>query len=246
MTNVSGEQKAEEMTTSDSDLVVSFCGESIRLVPGRELTFGREADLIIDTDRRLHRLLGRFRFERSFWWLDNVGSAIPLKVTDLDSWSSSELAPGATAALTFGRARLRFGVGDLSFAIDIESGAPSLAPPVPLIEDSSSPTLVMVNVPLTADQKLILVALSELALLDPSPTTQVPPSRRAARRLGWSITTFNRKLDNVCDKYSRAGVAGLKGDTGALASGRRQKLVEHVVRNGVVRVEDLASLAPPA
>ena len=34
---------------------------------------------------------------------------------------------------------------------------------------------------------------------------------RGRRPAGWSMTTFNRKLDNVCDKLDKLGVAGLRG-----------------------------------
>ncbi|MGJ3403836.1 hypothetical protein [Glutamicibacter sp. Je.9.36] len=51
----------------------------------------------------------------------------------------------------------------------------------------------------------------------------------AAARLGWGITKFNLKLDNVCDKLDKAGVAGLRGGPGKLATNRRARLVEHAV-----------------
>jgi hypothetical protein len=39
--------------------------------------------------------------------------------------------------------------------------------------------------------------------------SELPTSAAAAQRLGWSITRFNRKLDNVCDKLDRQGVLWL-------------------------------------
>ena len=38
-------------------------------------------------------------------------------------------------------------------------------------------------------------------------------NREVAARLGWSLTKFNRKLDNVCQKLKKAGVQGLHGDS---------------------------------
>ena len=45
---------------------------------------------------------------------------------------------------------------------------------------------------------------------DPSAPRIVPTNREAAQVLGWRITRFNRKLDNVCDRLSTAGVGGLR------------------------------------
>ena len=35
-------------------------------------------------------------------------------------------------------------------------------------------------------------------------------------RLGWTLTKFNRKLDNVCQKLARHGVRGLHGSADRL------------------------------
>ena len=43
------------------ELVVEFVGdERVLTPPDEELTFGRAADLVIDDNRYLHRVLGRF------------------------------------------------------------------------------------------------------------------------------------------------------------------------------------------
>jgi hypothetical protein len=56
------------------------------------------------------------------------------------------------------------------------------------------------------------------------------------------MTTFNRKLDNVCDKLDKLGVAGLRGGRGKLATNRRARLVEYAVTTRLVGVEDLPLL----
>lgn len=43
----------------------------------------------------------------------------------------------------------------------------------------------------------------------------IPSSAAAAKTLGWALTRFNRKLDNVCDKLDRVGVAGLREAAGS-------------------------------
>ena len=53
------------------------------------------------------------------------------------------------------------------------------------------------------------------------------------------MTTFNRKLDNVCDKLDKIGVRGLRGGKGNLATNRRLRLVEYAVATHLVGTEDL-------
>ena len=222
-------------------LIVDFCGEREELDVGEQLTFGRNGDLVIDTDRRLHRILGRFRCVARLWWIDNLGSSIPMTVVDLDNRSAVDIAPGTSSPVVFARAKLAFSVGENNFEIELYQDDAILQLPEPdddLI-DLTSPTILAADVPLTNDQRLLIVALAEQALSDPSPPMPVPASKAAAHRLGWSMSKFNRKLDNVCDKYTKAGVAGLKGDQGGLASDRRRRLVEHAVRQSIVDKEDL-------
>ena len=102
-------------------------------------------------------------------------------------------------------------------------------------------------VALTRDQRALIVSLAEAALREGSSgITKIPASAAAANRLGWTETKFNRKLDNVCDKFSRAGVRGLKGTTGELASSRRARLVEYALSVRVVSARDLAMLDEPS
>ena len=65
-----------------------------------------------------------------------------------------------------------------------------------------------------------------------------------ARRLGWSITKFNRKLDNLCDRFAKLGVGGLRGSLDQLATDRRRRLVEHAVESGLIDRSQLDRLPP--
>ena len=99
---------------------------------------------------------------------------------------------------------------------------------------------------LTSSQFRLLVALGENTLRRAGAgSSDIPTNAAAAKRLNWSATTFNRKLDNVCDKYARAGVKGLRGGPGDLAINRRARLVEYVVAARVVRPEHLPILDLP-
>ena len=96
---------------------------------------------------------------------------------------------------------------------------------------------------LTLSQKQLLVALAEpLLRRDGTGMSAIPSSADAAARLGWTVTRFNRKLDNVCDKFDRIGVPGMRGGAGGSATNRRARLVEHVIASRLVGKADLALL----
>ena len=95
----------------------------------------------------------------------------------------------------------------------------------------------------TDSQLLAILALAEPLLRRAGTGAwQVPTAVQAARRLGWTQTRFNRKLDNVCDKLDRVGVRGLKGGPGRQALGRRAALAEYAVNTRIVTAELLPSL----
>ena len=74
----------------------------------------------------------------------------------------------------------------------------------------------------------------------------LPRNEAAAARLGWGLTRFNRKLDNVCEKLERAGVSGLRGSTGAGAANRRVRLVEYAIDTLLISANDLPKLRAEA
>jgi hypothetical protein len=99
------------------------------------------------------------------------------------------------------------------------------------------------RVTFTPDQKLLMVALCEGSLHRGRPgTSQIPSSAAAAARIGWTLTRFNRKLDNVCQKLADAGTRGLHGGIGRLASNRKSRLVEHALSTRLVTAKDLILL----
>ncbi len=63
-------------------LYVDFCGEERVVAPGEVLSFGREADLDIDDNPYMHRVLGRFAHRSDNWWIHNAGTTISLNVFD--------------------------------------------------------------------------------------------------------------------------------------------------------------------
>ena len=77
--------------------------------------------------------------------------------------------------------------------------------------------------------------LTARALDEGTGMSAIPSSTDAAKRLGWTNTKFNRKLDNVCEKFERMGVRGLHGDADRLAANRRARLLEYALAARVMR-----------
>jgi hypothetical protein len=236
----------------DADLHVDFVGEVTTVGPGDELTFGRQADLHIDDNRHLHRVLGRFWSRGDSWWLTNEGRSITIQIADLDSRSSIQLAPGSEVALSFPNSVLRFraGITDYEIAVrvperdvddldDLDDGIVDL---FAADDDEAGETIALGDLMLTEEQRLLLLALGEGTLRHPHQGDELPTNRAVARRLGWSVTKFNRKLDNLCDRFTKLGVGGLRGSIDQLATDRRRRLVDHAVESGLITVDQLARL----
>ena len=111
------------------------------------------------------------------------------------------------------------------------------------VEASMSGETTVMPASFTPLQKQLIVALAEPMLRREGVSmNELPSSSAAAQRLGWTMSKFNRKLDNVCDKLDRMGVQGLRGGAGKLATNRRARLVEYAVTSQVVTRADLPLL----
>jgi hypothetical protein len=240
-------------------LVVEFCGEQRILAAGEQLTFGRAADLVIDENRYLHRVVGRFTAANGLWWLANAGSSIPITVSDAGGPSFARLAPGTNIVISFDSCTVGFEAGGATYELLVDVVRPADeagdaddddAPDDADRDDADEPaeawtgevTTTASSLPLSAEQKLLLVAMAEAQLRDPAAALDLPTNRQLASSLGWTITKYNRKLDGLCVKFATHGVSGLRGSTDALARDRRLRLVDHAVHAGVVTAADLASL----
>jgi len=96
---------------------------------------------------------------------------------------------------------------------------------------------------LSPEQRLLIVALAEPVLRrSDRGASSLPSSAAAARRLGWTITKFNRKLDTVCEKLEAQGVRGLHGGPARLAANRRARLVEYSLAARVIDRADVGLL----
>lgn len=219
-------------------LRVEFCGQWTEVAPGSSLTLGRDADLVIDENPYLHRRFLEVHDAEGLWWLVNLGSQLSATVSDTAGRFQGWLAPGAHLPLVFEALAVRFTAGPTTYEVGLHLEAAPFAPG--LDDDRADGHTTLGRVSFTPDQKLLVLALAEPALRpDGTGRVQLPSSALAAARLGWPITKFNRKLDNVCQKLKRSGVRGLHGGPDQLASDRRGRLVEYALAVRLVTPEDL-------
>lgn len=223
------------MSENRSSLRIEYCGEEYTVAPETTFTIGRDADLSVDTDNPyLHRCLVELSFRDGFWWVANVGSRVAVTVSGEAGSLHSVIGPGSRLPVVIADAALLFTAGDTTYEVNVCCEMPPFEVSFqPGLGSDGSVTIGAVS--LTSSQLLLLLALAEprLRRLGSGPT-DLPTNAAAAARLGWPITTFNRKLDNVCDKFDRAGVKGMHGGPGQHATQRRARLVEYAVAAKIV------------
>lgn len=227
-------------------LKVDFCGEIYEPDPQTAFLIGREADLVVDDENPfLHRQFLQITRQGDLWWLTNVGSQLTATVADPQGGMQAWLAPGSAMPLVFPRTIVWFTAGPTTYEFDIEVEGSLYDAVESHVETDGSITVGAVS--LTPDQKLLIVALCEPILRrGDRGAGSVPQSAAAAARLGWSITKFNRKLDNVCEKLADLGVRGLHGGPTRLAVSRKARLVEYAMSSRLVTVDDLDLLGRAA
>lgn len=237
-----GDEQAAPSPDPPSRLKVEYCGTWHDVPADDPFVIGRVGDIEIDDNPYLHRRFLEIRHDR-FWWIANVGTKLTATVSDasgdgLQAW----LTPGSALPLVLGATDVRFTAGPTSYLMSCHLDAPLMAMSQGTRLRSGSTTLKPLE--LTLNQKKLVLSLAEASLRDTSSSSVlVPPSAEAAGRLGWTITKFNRQLDAVCQKLSRAGVQGVHGDLGSLASSRRARLVEYALAVRLVTADDLPLLA---
>lgn len=223
-------------------LSVEFCGESHVVGPSTVFTIGREGDLSVDDNPFLHRQFLTLD-PSAIPLLSNVGSRLSATVSEPESVLEAFLGPGSVLPIVFSRTCVAFTAGTTTYELFIVNDAPSFATTAPISDSVGDTTLGPAH--LTPDQRLLIIAIAEPSLSRSGRVGAViPSSSEAAERLGWTLTKFNRKLDNVCQKLAKLGVNGLHGRPGELASGRRSRLVEYAISTRMVTRADLTLLPP--
>lgn len=224
-------------------LSIEFAGEWWHVDAARPFTIGRDADLVVDENPYLHRRLATIRHDGHVWWLHNTGSSTALSLSAGNGVYQAWVGPGIQVPIAFARLVVVFTSGAFTYEFTIHLDEPTwreVAPPGSGVVDGET---TIGRAELTESQRLLILALAEPLLRESGGgASSIPSSARAAERLGWPLTTFNRKLDAVCDKLDRAGVAGLRGRPGGLATHRKVRLVEHAVLSRLVTADDLPLL----
>ncbi len=230
------------MSGQDEALVLDFAGEIHRIPRDQAFTIGREGDLALDDNLFLHRRFLVLQWQTGLWWVVNVGSRLGTTVAEAEGSSRSWVAPGARVPLVFPRMALVFTAGATTYEILLEVPGPLYEVNTPEPGPSQGETTVG-QVSLTPSQHLLILSLAEpwLRRTGTGPV-DLPRNADAAARLGWSMTRFNRKLDNVCDKLDRLGVKGMRGGPRSHASYRRNALVEYALAARLVTARDLPLL----
>jgi hypothetical protein len=226
-------------------VTVDFCGELFVADGSRPLTIGRVGDVEIDDNPYLHRNFLQIVEDGGLWWLSNVGTTLTATVADKKGLFQAWLNPGARIPLALERLTVWFTAGPTTYDFDILVDSPAFTSTGTdeLVEDDATGETTVGRVSFTPDQKLLIVALAEPFLRrGQAGVAQIPSSADAAARLGWKVTKFNRKLDNVCQKVADAGTRGLHGGPGKLASNRKARLVEHALSTRLVTEPDLVLL----
>lgn len=232
-----------------SKVTVVFCGEEYAVSPDTGLTIGRTGDVEVDDNPYLHRTFLVVSHEAGFWWLSNTGSTLTATVADEQGLFQAFLNPGARVPLAMKKLIVWFTAGPTTYDFEIHVASPAFKTITSDAKDSGEldrdevGAATVGRVSLTPDQKLLIVALCEPFLRRrEAGTSQIPSSATAAERLGWTLTRFNRKLDNVCQKLADAGTRGLHGGVGKLATNRKARLVEHALSTKLVTEDDLTLL----
>lgn len=231
---------AEALQGSSRSVAIEYCGEWFAVEHGEVFSIGRDADLSVDENPFLHRRLLEIREFEGIWLLHNVGSRLPVTVTDGAGRLQSWLAPGGRLPLVFGRTSVVFTAGPTTYEVSLHVEQPFFSETQAA---SVAGSTTIGDVTFTFAQRQLMVALAEpLLLREGSGMGEIPTSAKAAARLGWTVTRFNRKLDNVCDKLDRMGVQGLRGGVRSYATNRRIRLVEYVIGARIVTRSDLPIL----
>lgn len=228
------------------DLHIEYCGEWTVVRPGSVFRIGRTGDLAIDDNPYLHRSFLELRHQAGVWLAANVGRTLSATISDPENHFVAHLAPGGVLPLAFDRSTVRFSAGTTTYELQVvlsEAPFERLGGAQDVVDELAATTRGPVS--LSPDQTLLVVALAEHALrrTGTGPTV-LPTTGDAARRVGWTEKKFNKKLDALCQKLAAAGVRGVHGEPGRLASNRRARIVEYCMSTRLVTTEDLELFDP--
>ncbi|WP_353107942.1 hypothetical protein [Gordonia sp. (in: high G+C Gram-positive bacteria)] len=216
-------------------------GTIVPLSRERVTTVGREGDLSFPDNEHLHRRLLAVYWRRDAWWIENVGTWIPVRYSAQGVALSSLLEVGRSVRLSAQETAVVFRAGKTEYEIAVR--IPELGPaerttlPPPIGVETVGPDS------LNDDQTLMLLALCEPLLKNPGVgIDKISSMKEVELRLGWTPSRLRRKLDYLCEKLTEAGIDGLISEDGVPASNRRIVLCEWAMSTRVITAKGLALL----
>lgn len=216
-------------------LTIEFVGERYELIPTRLFTFGRSGELQLDTSVDLPSVVGVFAHENGIWWLSNRMPSTDIHLLDAATRSTALVAAGSSAPIPYERSVLRVVAGPSTYELTLMCSEES--------ELRTASRKRPGQTSLNLEQRQLLTAFAEGHLLGVDPHL-LPSNAQVAERLGWRITKLNRKLDHLCIKFDKLGIAGLRGSAQRLATERRRHLLDHCLAIELITVDDLDLLPP--
>jgi hypothetical protein len=179
---------------------LDFAGELWTTV--ETVTFGRDADIQLDTNPHLHRHTGAFVPDGGAWWVHNLGAKLHLTVIG-ESGARADLPPGTRHALASSAGLVRVVAGrrtyEITYSIAAAHGAAvEIAP-----RDDATMT-VQVDLVLTPREIDFLVTFARpflLGLAEPTPTYAEVASL-------WQVSpkTLDNALQSIKRKFRHAGL----------------------------------------
>lgn len=244
-------------------LAVSFNDTTRVLATDDDLRIGRGtiSDLHLDdANRFIHRRTARlWSDDQDGWRITNEGDRLLIRICDTESAAQRTLVPGADEPVGFDSATVRIRAAETDYMIHVETvdatkEADDNASMVMFTDegfthgdgyndaDTFTRSDSSHNIAAYGDQLRLLLALSEPLLADPHAELVLPTRAEIGHRFGWTTKAVDRKLDRLCGRFDRAGVAGLRGELGLNATDRMANLARFAIESGVVRPGDLAKL----
>lgn len=208
-----------------SGILISFIEQVMR--PEQELSFGRNADLTLDSaNAYLHRRAGRFNRIGDIWWIENLGSRLRLKIVSAEGSvidlraGASVVAPGSGGTVSLHAGPTRYEIG-----YELEGAAHSHGNPHLTVEGIETVTY---GASLTPRELDFVVVLAKGRLTGRG--GPLPSHTEIAGIWNVSAKTVDNTLQRLRAKLRATGVRQLDST---------EALVEHLVSQGFVSLADL-------
>lgn len=184
-----------------SPLEVTFLDEAT--VCEHRLSFGRAAELEIDDNPHLHRVMGEFVRQGDVWWIVNHGSRLFLTVVGADG-SRTELPPGGQLAVADAHGSVLITVGQARYELGYRQ--PHLPDTAPALALPATGNRTHTFTDLTAREVDFLVSFAK-PVLDGT-NGPMPSYAEVAASWGVSPSTLDNTLRNLKRKLQHDRLIG--------------------------------------